>query len=123
MFNFLDKELVSKPAWIIQELMNSKQYGNAIGISSPVLGAGMFVTAVDDIEFEGLKPIIVLKNFDISGYFFSRNKISVDDIIAVCPFTSKFITPFLSKPLRDDDNNVGLQNGIPPLTADGISFA
>ena len=97
----MGKELIMKPTRIIQELMNSKQHGNVVGISSPVLGAGMFITAVEDIEFEGLKPIIVLKNFDISGYFLLKNKIPVDEIIAVCPFTSKFENPFLNKDDRE----------------------
>jgi len=41
--------------------------------------------------------MVVLKHYDINGYFFSTNHLTLEQISAVCPFRSKFENPFLSR--------------------------
>jgi hypothetical protein len=94
---YVDKEFITTPDALFLELVESKLQGNVIGISSPLLGAGMFVTAVEDILLEGKKSIIILKSYDINGHFLSTNKLPLEKIIAVCPFKSKFLNPFLTR--------------------------
>jgi hypothetical protein len=94
---YVDKEFITTPDALFLELVESKLQGNVIGISSPLLGAGMFVTAVEDILLEGKKSIIILKSYDINGHFLSTNRLPLEKIIAVCPFKSKFLNPFLTR--------------------------
>lgn len=98
---YVDKEFITTSDVILLELINSKLHGNVIGISSPLLGAGMFMTAVEDILLEGKRSIIVLKRYDVNGHFLSTNKLSLEKITAVCPFKSKFENPFLPKIASD----------------------
>lgn len=98
---YVDKEFITSSDTILQELVHSKINGNMIGISSPVLGAGMFITAIEDILLEGKRSIIVLKRYDITGHFLATNKVLLDKITAVCPFKSKFENPFLAKVAGD----------------------
>lgn len=98
---YVDKEFITSSDTILQELLHSKLNGNMIGISSPVLGAGMFITAIEDILLEGKLSVIVLKRYDITGHFLTTNKLLLNKITAVCPFTSKFENPFLAKVAGD----------------------
>ncbi|HYG19331.1 MAG TPA: hypothetical protein VD816_10385 [Ohtaekwangia sp.] len=45
----MEREYIRTPNTIIKELIRSKLNGTVIGITSPALGAGMFMTAVEDI--------------------------------------------------------------------------
>jgi hypothetical protein len=94
---YVDREFITTPDALFLELVESKLHGNVIGISSPLLGAGIFMTAVEDILLEGKKTIIILKRYDINGHFLSTNKLPLEKIAAVCPFKSKFSNPFLSR--------------------------
>ena len=94
---YVDKEFITSSDTILQELLHSKLNGNMIGISSPVLGTGMFITAIEDILLEGKRSIIILKRYDITGHFLATNKVLLNKITAVCPFQSKFENPFLAK--------------------------
>lgn len=97
-FNFLsERELITHPDDITGEILKSKQEGNIVGIISPVLGSGMYLTAIDDLILTEGSSRVVLKRFDISGYLFPIHEIPLNSIKAVCPFTSKFKNPYLPK--------------------------
>lgn len=88
-------ELVSDPGEMLTILTESKQSGTAVGISAPSLGDDeIYVTAVDDIVV-GQDIMIVLKNYDITGYMLGTNKLKIGDIKSVYPFKSPFENPYM----------------------------
>lgn len=97
-FNFLSgRELITHRDEITDEILKSKQEGNIVGIISPVLGSGMFLTGVDDLILAEGSSLVILKRFDVNGYLFPTHEIPLNSIKAVCPFTSKFRNPYLPK--------------------------
>lgn len=90
----LSTELVTDPGEILNILADSKAHGRAVGISAPVLGNEICVTAVEDIMIND-DITIVLKNFDITGYMLETNKLKLADIQSVCPFKSTFENPYM----------------------------
>jgi hypothetical protein len=97
-FNLLsEREFITCRNEIINEVLRSKKDGNIIGIISSILGTGMYLTAVDDFIIDGDSAIVILKQFDMSGYMFPTTRIPLSSIKAVCPFTSKYENPFLPK--------------------------
>jgi hypothetical protein len=86
---------ISDPEQILPYLEHSKVEGTVVGISAPILGNGIFLTGIEDIRKQGEDFIIVLKGYDVTGYILERNKISLNDIRAICPFKSPFNNPYL----------------------------
>lgn len=80
---------------ILKILMESKEAGKAVGISSPLMGEGFFTTAVEDIILVEGETIISLVPFDSTGFMLPVNKLTLSQITAVCPFRSKFKNPIL----------------------------
>jgi hypothetical protein len=78
---------------ILRELTFSKQTGYVIGINSPGLGEGMFLTTVADIFSVENEEIVVLKPYDIQGICLHRTHLSIDEIISVCPFNTEYVAP------------------------------
>jgi hypothetical protein len=92
-------DFVKGPGAMLSALLASKESGTAIGISAPVLGSGIFITAVEKILnnndiFDQSEIVIVLKAYDITGYFFARNVIKLNEIKSVWPLKSPFKNPF-----------------------------
>jgi hypothetical protein len=83
---------------ILKELMLSRDTGNLIGVYSRVLGEGMFLTGVDNIEDDHGTEVIIFETYDMSGQILNRTRVSVDEIKMVCPFNSAYINPILKKP-------------------------
>lgn len=80
---------------IYKALVESEGNQSIIGIASIELGPGMFMTSVKEIINEGPDILIVLNNYDTSGYFLEKNKIHLDSITGVLPFKAVFTNPFL----------------------------
>jgi hypothetical protein len=74
---------------ILRILIHSKEYGNVVGISSPVLGAGIFMTAVDKVILD-YETIIQLKPYDVNGTLLETNKLKLTDITLGCSFRSRY---------------------------------
>ena len=74
---------------ILRVLIHSKEYGNMVGISSPLLGAGIFMTAVDKVILD-YETIIQLKPFDVNGGLLEKNTLKLTDITTACAFQSRF---------------------------------
>jgi hypothetical protein len=88
-------EIITSPADIFRSLMESNTSGTMIGITSPDLGTGTYITVVRDILIDEDDPIIVIEGYDRSGYFFSKDTLKLKNISSVIPFTSIFDNPFL----------------------------
>lgn len=90
-------DFVKEPKEIFKALLDSRQNGTAIGIKSPVLGKGMFVTGVENIligdGYENTR--IILKGYDFTGHVLETNSIWLTEIEGVCSFASKFGNPIL----------------------------
>jgi hypothetical protein len=90
-------DFIKEPQEVFKALLDSRQRGTAIGIKSPVLGKGMFVTGIEEILLgdgqENTK--IILKGYDFTGHVLERNIISLTEIEGVCMFESKFGNPIL----------------------------
>lgn len=90
----LTMELVSEPGEMLVILAKSKANGTAVGVVARDLGNEICVTAVEDLVI-GDEVIIVLKNYDITGYMLETNKLKLGDIKSVCPFKSLFENPYM----------------------------
>jgi hypothetical protein len=74
---------------ILRILIHSKEYGNVIGISSPFLGAGIFITAVDKIILD-YETIVQLKPYDVNGGTLEKNVLKLTEITSACAFKSRY---------------------------------
>ncbi|HEY9486758.1 MAG TPA: hypothetical protein VIQ51_00420 [Chryseosolibacter sp.] len=90
----LSTELVSDPGEMLTILAESKACGTAVGISAPLLGGEIYVTAVEDIIIDE-DITVVLKSYDITGYMLETNKLKLGEIRSVCPFKSAFENPYM----------------------------
>lgn len=90
----LSTEFVSDPGEMLMILKESKEQGTAVGIKASVLGAEIYVTAVEEI-LSGGEIIIVVKSYDITGYMLGTNKLRLGEITSVCPFKSPFENPYM----------------------------
>jgi hypothetical protein len=80
---------------MLKVLIASKEENKSIGISSPRIGEGFFITAVEDIILVEGETIILFKPFDVTGFILPTNKLRLVDINAVCPLSSEFQNPVL----------------------------
>jgi len=74
---------------ILRILIHSKEYGNVIGVSSPVLGAGIFITAVEKIILD-YETIVQLKPYDVNGGLLEKSILKLTDITSACAFRSRY---------------------------------
>jgi len=74
---------------ILRILIHSKEYGNVVGISSPSLGAGIFITAVEKIVLD-YETVVVLKPFDVNGCHLEKNMLRLTEITSACAFKSHY---------------------------------
>jgi hypothetical protein len=82
-------EFVTSSEEILRILIHSKEYGNVVGISSPSLGAGIFITAVDKVILD-YEVVIQLKPVDVNGEHLERTTLKLTDITCACSFKSRF---------------------------------
>jgi hypothetical protein len=83
---------------IVALLRYSKDHGTVLGIHSPVLGGGVYITAVNCI-ITGEETTVVLSSYDSSGNILTTSKLKLADIRCVFPFQSVFENPY-TKDLR-----------------------
>lgn len=99
-FNVMDKPdfaFTSDRTEILSALTKSKSLGTVVGISAPVAGSGLLLTAVEDIHPVEDDFVITLKGYDVSGYILERTRIRLNEIRAVCSFNSVFRNPYLKE--------------------------
>jgi hypothetical protein len=94
-------DFIKETKAILEVLINSMENGNAVGISCPALGTGIYITAVEKILnnndfFDQCEITVVLKGYDITGHFFEKNMIKLYEIKSVWPLKSPFKNPFLT---------------------------
>jgi hypothetical protein len=82
-------EFTTAPEEILRILIHSKEYGNVIGISSPLLGAGIFITAVEKIILD-YETIVQFKPYDVNGGLLEKSILKLTDITSACAFKSRY---------------------------------
>src|SRR5687767_8832988 len=91
------------PEEILQALIASKQDEKMIGLVVPHIGAGLFITAVDDVIITDTdEPVIILKQYDMTGSMLERSKIKLSEIISACVLQSKWINPYFKTIVHDN---------------------
>jgi hypothetical protein len=74
---------------ILKILMHSKDHGNVVGISSPTLGSGIFITAVDKVILD-YETVVKLKPFDVNGEALEKHVLRLSEITTACSFRSRY---------------------------------
>jgi hypothetical protein len=90
-------DLVTKPEEILKALQESQNNQTIVGLASPDLGPGIFMTFVLEMIHDGSGEVAVLNSYDITGYFLEKRKIPVKNISSVIPFRGVFVNPFLKQ--------------------------
>jgi acetate kinase len=85
----------SNASEILTELNHSKNHQNMVALMVPNLGAGLFITAIDNIIETGSDPVIVVKQYDVSGLILEKNKILLSEISSLCALRSKWKNPYI----------------------------
>ncbi len=80
---------------ILKALLDSKEKGTMLALAVPCIGAGIFITAVDDLFLNDSETYIQVKNYDVTGRIIEKTKIALKEIIGVCPLNSRWENPFL----------------------------
>jgi hypothetical protein len=97
-------QILTSPSTILKALLESKLSKSVIGIRSKSLGHGTSMTTVEELIINDNETTIVLKGYDMSGYFLDRHSLRLDEIESVIPFDALFENPFLRVVQKDIDN-------------------
>jgi hypothetical protein len=97
--NKLILDILTSREAMLKALVESRTLNSIIGIHSKEVGEGTYLTSVKDILFtdDDADPVIVLENYDSTGYFFEKNVVPLSAIQSVIPFKSVFQNPFLKE--------------------------
>jgi hypothetical protein len=87
---------------ILTALLDSKQKGTMIALAVPSIGAGVFITAVDDLFLNDGESFVQLKNYDVTGRILERTRIPLKEIVGACPLHSQWQNPYLKSILDDN---------------------
>lgn len=90
-------DIITARKEIYNALVESEDHQSIIGIASPELGPGMFMTSVKEVVHEDNDVLIVLSSYDATGYFLEKNIVSLSSITGVIPFKTLFVNPFLKE--------------------------
>jgi hypothetical protein len=86
---------------ILKALLESKVSNSIIGIKATPLGRGTYMTNVVDLAIDGNNTTIVLRGYDMTGYFFDKSILNLEEIENVIPFNALFENPFLRDVKRE----------------------
>ncbi|HEX8037643.1 MAG TPA: hypothetical protein VF490_00770 [Chryseosolibacter sp.] len=78
---------------ILRELNMSKEHKTIVGVYCTAFGEGMFLTAVEDIEYLAKEEVIQFYPYDLSGKKLSRTRVQLNEIQMVCPFNKVYRNP------------------------------
>lgn len=98
-----DYNFTRDSAEILKALLDSKEKGTMIALAVPYIGAGVFITAVDDLFLNDGESYIQVKNFDVTGRIIEKTKIPIEQIIGACPLNSQWENPYLKNIANDPE--------------------
>lgn len=82
-------EFFTSPDEILRVLIHSKEFGNVVGVSSAVLGSGIFMTAVEKIILD-YETVVQFKPVDVMGHALANSTLRLSEISLACGFRSRF---------------------------------
>lgn len=87
--------IIVEPRNILDELVNSRENGNVIGIWAPSLGTGLYMCAVESILDDEIEhdKVIVLKEKDLNGVPLQAHVLFLQEIEKVFPFKTLYSDP------------------------------
>jgi hypothetical protein len=92
--NGMTLETVYDRSRIEAMLRYSQQHGTTIGIHSPVMGGGVYITSIENV-IPGEEIMVVLRSYDPSGIILKTSKLKLTDIRCVFPFQPVFENPYI----------------------------
>jgi hypothetical protein len=100
-------DILTTRSEILEALLRSKISNTIIGIKSESLGPGIYMTSVVELVInESNEATVVLKGYDMTGYFLDKSVLRLEEIEGVIPFRLLFENPFLRDIKREmRDNN------------------
>lgn len=82
----------NQKAMLTQIKLCKKSHG-LIGVYSPLLGKGMFLTTVDDIRFIDDEVLVIFKPYEVIGDMPEKTSIPFSAITCICPFNQLYSEP------------------------------
>ena len=98
----MEVKIITTGKPMLEQLELCRRSGGLIGVYSPLLGRGMFLTAVEDIDRSSEGVRVVFKPYDMNGNFLERSTLLVREISGICPFNQVYVEP------RVFDNNLSV---------------
>lgn len=92
-----ENDFTRKPEEILKALLDSKDKGTMIALAVPSIGAGVFITAVDDLFLNDAESFVQLKSFDGTGRIIEKTKIPLKEILGACTLHSQWVNPYLKE--------------------------
>jgi hypothetical protein len=112
--NKVTLDIVTDRSEMLEALLQSKISNTIIGIRSDSLGPGIYMTSVVELVINEMNhATVVLKGYDMTGYFFDKSILSLEEIEGVIPFRLLFENPFLRDITREmcDTSSLKLKIG------------
>jgi hypothetical protein len=92
---------------ILKALLQSKRSNSIIGIKAQPLGPGTYMTSVLELLItENNDTTVVLRGYDMTGYFLDKSTLKLEEIESVIPFTALFENPFMRDVRRETDDKL-----------------
>jgi hypothetical protein len=85
---------------ITRAIINSLDNQEVLGIYSPALGEGLFLTGVLFFETSQAEPIVTLNRYDHNGVLLHRTELGISEIKAACALKMKYENPLLKRTVQ-----------------------
>jgi hypothetical protein len=105
-------EMLTDQEEILRTLVESQRCRTIVGVVSPVFGRVTVMTCVESIILDD-RPLIIFMPFDIHGCILPQNKINLEHIKAVQPFSSEYRNPIETRLVDGQGDQSGLLTTTP----------
>jgi hypothetical protein len=100
-------EMLTDQEDILRTLVESQRCRIIVGVVSPVFGRVTVMTCVESIILDD-SPLIIFMPFDIHGCILPQNRINLEHIKSVQPFSSEYRNPFETRLVDGQGGQGGL---------------
>jgi hypothetical protein len=82
---------------ILKAIIRAKDTQSVLGVYSPALGEGLFLTGVLILDTDHAEPIVTFNRYDLNRIYLNRTQLGISEIKGVCVFDHKYSNPLLQK--------------------------
>lgn len=82
---------------ISRAITNAMETHTVLGVYSPALGDGLFLTGVLFYDTNHAEPIVTLNRYDHHGILLHRTELGISEIKGVCTLKMKYQNPLTNK--------------------------